>query len=192
MTSTWPCPRNWSSRVPWRRCSCCPCGCSGPSTSAEAATVAPAPSSRTPYPSPPSERWIPTATRTAPTTRITVRQIAGHMGAEISGVDLREGIDDAGVAEIRRAVLTHRVVFLRGQRLYHARHVAFGRRFRALTRRPGKKHGDIYRQDPQVAVHPVVRVHPETGERALFVSPGSTTRIVGFSEIESRHRLEAW
>ncbi|WP_244291384.1 TauD/TfdA dioxygenase family protein [Streptomyces subrutilus] len=47
----------------------------------------------------------------------------------------------------------------------------------------------MYCEDPQVAVQPVVRVHPETGEKALFVSPGSTTRVTGFTELESRHRL---
>ncbi|MEV6837037.1 TauD/TfdA family dioxygenase [Streptomyces sp. NPDC051133] len=237
-------------------------------------------------------------------TRITVRRVAGRIGAEIFGVDLREELDDATVAEIRQAVLTHRVVFFRDQDIDHARHVAFGRRFGALTRRAGKKHGvhpeghpeiltvdpkadterygadfeehyrrkwvspiagwhsdltqavnppdlsilraektpefggdtqwtntvaayeglspalrefvdgltaehafftavhlrhsderdrgilGMYCEDPQVAVHPVVRVHPETGERALFVSPGSTTRLTGFSELESRHILE--
>ena len=48
----------------------------------------------------------------------------------------------------------------------------------------------IYCEQPEAAVHPVVRVHPETGEKALFVSPGSTTRILGFSELESSHLLE--
>lgn len=62
-------------------------------------------------------------------TPLEVKPAAGHIGADITGVDLAEELPDEVVAAIRAAVLRWKVVFFRGQRLDHTTHVAFARRF---------------------------------------------------------------
>ncbi|HET7364470.1 MAG TPA: TauD/TfdA family dioxygenase [Burkholderiales bacterium] len=59
--------------------------------------------------------------------RLTLRRIAGALGAELGGVELRE-LDDDAVADIRAAWLEHLVVFFRDQPLTPAQYMAFAQR----------------------------------------------------------------
>lgn len=225
-------------------------------------------------------------------TGLDVVPLAGYIGAEISGVDLRGPLEPAVVDEIRSALHRYKVIFFRDQEIGHAEQVAFARLFGKVTpahpheesppegfpeilpidsRRYesnlGRKrtsydnswHTDVtalvnppaasilrahilppyggdtawtnlvaaYQNLPKelrdfvdtldirhqfntratagsqrdrkvreanlAAYHPAVRVHPVTGERALFVSPGFTRgprEIRGFSPAQSQRILE--
>ena len=213
--------------------------------------------------------------------------VSPAVGAEITGVDISQTLDDQTVAEIRAALLEHLVVFFRDQILTPESLLAFARRFGTLSRYPFVKGMDDYPdvvevvkredeihnfggiwhsdttyldcpplgsvlyaveippvggdtlfanmylayetlsdgmkefldglkavnsaqkadaavgrlkraserpggEDPSAveAVHPVVRTHPETGRKALFVNRGHTVKIDGFTEEESRPILE--
>lgn len=239
-----------------------------------------------------------TALQEAPT--IVVRPVAGHIGADISGVDLAGPLSPETVRQITDALHEYKVIFFRDQHLDHASQIAFGRLFGTLTyahphdeappdgyaeiftvdpRRYEQRYGSDYRKqvrrqysyfsgwhtdvtaavnppaisilraevvpeiggDTQwtnlqaayeglspavqefvdglraehrygggrgtgydtsgklgkriednllVAVHPVVRVHPATGKKGLFVNPGFTSHIVGVSGRESKAILD--
>jgi len=216
---------------------------------------------------------------------IEVCPIAGALGAEVRGVDVARALDDAVVAEIRRAFLEHCVIFLRDQHLTPHALLAFALRFGAPMEYPQLKglpecplvtpvvklehervnfggiwHSDTsYLERPPMASmlyalevppyggdtlfanqylayetlseglrqaldaltginsslkaeasrtredalraagvenkvlqgeHPVVRTHPETGRKALYVNVGHTARFKGWTEEESAPLLE--
>jgi taurine dioxygenase len=56
-----------------------------------------------------------------------VEPVAGSLGAEIHGVDLRQPIDDMTYREIKQALLENLVIFFRDQDITPEQQIAFGR-----------------------------------------------------------------
>ncbi len=95
---------------------------------------------------------------------LTVEPLTAACGAVIGGIDLAGELSDAVVAEIRRALLDHGVVFARGQSLTPARQVAFSRRFGPFSPVPFVE---------PITEHPeVIAVVREASERQAFTFGG--------------------
>ncbi len=224
---------------------------------------------------------MPYESDTANLTRIEARPVSPSIGAEIAGVDLAKDVDDAIIAELRAALLKHKVLFFRDQAITRAQHIAFARRFGPLEIHPAtpKDQGDLevlriahgpnsrgrenmwhsdvtWRPEPSLGsilraveippvggdtlfsdmyaafdslspgmqewvctlsavhdytlslrrlsgaeadelrakhppqTHPVVRTHPETGRRGLYVNAGFVSHIQGLSGADSKWLLD--
>lgn len=89
--------------------------------------------------------------------RIMVEPVTGSIGAEISGVDLRE-LDDELIAELQQAWLDHKVLFFRDQDLTHEQHLAYGRAFGEL---------EIHPFSPHVEGHPEILYIESTPDKFI-------------------------
>ncbi|EAZ63022.1 oxidoreductase activity [Scheffersomyces stipitis CBS 6054] len=52
-----------------------------------------------------------------------------------------------------------------------------------------RKNGGVVKRDPVQNIHPLVRTHPVTGEKALFINSGFSRKIVELKEEESDYLL---
>jgi taurine dioxygenase len=92
--------------------------------------------------------------------KIEVKPLAGALGAEISGVNLKH-VDDETFSEIQSAWLEHLVVFFRNQKITPQEQIAFAKRF-----------GDIH-------YHPFMKSMEEHPEILEIVKEEGDTRAFG-------------
>jgi len=74
------------------------------------------------------------------TSELIIEPLTPFIGAEITGVDLRE-VTHEQVADIRAALLKHQVVFFRDQTLNQEEHIHFARQFGELEIHPATPRG---------------------------------------------------
>ncbi|MBL8548991.1 MAG: TauD/TfdA family dioxygenase [Hyphomonadaceae bacterium] len=80
---------------------------------------------------------------------LSVIPVGPVLGAEISGVDLREALGAEAVGAIRAALLKHKVLFFRDQDISREDHVRFGRYFGELEGHPVTTHAEGF---PEILV----------------------------------------
>ncbi|MBT6426673.1 MAG: taurine dioxygenase [Rhodospirillaceae bacterium] len=91
---------------------------------------------------------------------ISVTPIAGALGAEIGDVNVADDLDDDTIADIRRALLDHQVIFFRDQTLDVERHKSFTRAFGELFVHPNFQFGQ---ENPEI-----VYVRREPGDEKIL------------------------
>jgi taurine dioxygenase len=97
---------------------------------------------------------------------IEIRPLTPALGAEIGGVDIAAGIDDAQFAELRRAFVDYSVIFLRDQDISPDEHIAFAERWGEIN---------VNRFFKPVATHPrIAEVRKEPGQKANIGSSWHT------------------
>ncbi|XEG71929.1 taurine dioxygenase [Pseudomonas sp. abacavir_1] len=90
-------------------------------------------------------------------TTLTLAPLSPALGAVVSGIDLRQPLDDAQQQAIEQALLTHQVLFFRDQPLTPSQQAAFAARF-----------GDLH-------IHPIYPSVPE--QREVIVLDTAVTDV---------------
>ncbi len=144
---------------------------------------------------------------------LVIRSLPGPLGAEAIGLDLGAELDDVAFWRLRGAFLDHGVVVLRDQPAPDAQAIAdlaarlgaggyrhagdvgaddgdalFANLYRAYATLPSTLRQAVDGRDGIYscgAQGPLVRLHPETRRKVLFVGRGPVLRIAGLAESQS-------
>jgi taurine dioxygenase len=91
------------------------------------------------------------------TAAIAFHPLAGALGAEVTGIDLRQPIGDAAFAALEAGLLEHQVLFFRDQPIEPRHHLALARRFGEPVAHPAYPHVEGF---PEINVLESTAEHP--------------------------------
>ncbi|MGF6840235.1 taurine dioxygenase [Paraburkholderia youngii] len=90
---------------------------------------------------------------------IAVQPLTRHIGALIDGIDLTRPLGATQVAELRRALLAHQVIFFRNQPISLDQHLALGRHFGSLHVHPNSPGPEGYPE--------ILQIHADENTRRI-------------------------
>jgi taurine dioxygenase len=123
--------------------------------------------------------YLPKPTRASILYALEVPERDGVTLGNTLFASTRESYDDLPEAMKRR---------LEGLRAVNSYNAMFERKANEFGVRP-KLTDDMAKKYPDDAIHPVIRTHPITGHKCIYVCEGYTTRILDIPEAESRELL---
>ncbi len=128
--------------------------------------------------------------------RIRLRPVAGSLGTEIEGVDLKQPLDDETYAEIKQALLDNLVIFFRDQEISPEQQVNFGQRFGELHIHPFipslDGHKEIIKLRAESGAQPMLRLSNSWHEDLSYTYDPPLAGILRGVEIPSRGGDTMW
>ena len=88
-------------------------------------------------------------------SKLQYEPLTVRLGAVVSGVDLRETLDQEIIDQLSDALVRYKVLFFRDQNITRAQHLAFARRFGELEIHPLTQHKEGFKTqdiDPEIMV----------------------------------------